>query len=573
MKKLRFIICVIVGLSFFSCNEDEWLEEKPYTFRAPGDSYETTTDFKQAVNFMYEMLRYWHFRYQDEASGMQQYLYIGGDLFYHGWPNQLDHFLNRYDTYIVSNNNLVYQDWSFNYQVIAKANDVLTMLETNASKVSEADKVTFRAEALFFRGFYYRKLAHVWGGVPIITEMLTSPKIDATRATREEVYEQARQDLEEAVRALNNIDEVKDGALNKQLAQHVLAEVYMSQGNYTKAIELCNAVINHPRMALMTERYGDYKDDNTKDVFYDLFRHNNAQRSKGNTEALYVLQYDYQNGSPNIRNLSRYIMPQVRTALIPKSRGSSETVSAAVDFTDEWGGRGNGYWTTTHHFRKTVWGADFDNDIRNSEYNIYRDYPVDNINAEGHGQWIVKDGWLRDQDTFNFVYPAVTKFCAFDNYPANAYQLNPDGTRKLTALGYHMLIAGDGAITSNKDEYLYRLAETYLLLAEGYVRNSQPQLAADAVNVVRNRANATPATAAEMDIDYILDERIRELCGEEPRNITLFRMGEFVRRAQKYNPTRAYIGNWQNLWPIPYGEIEKNIGAELTQNPGYASTN
>ena len=74
-----------------------------------------------------------------------------------------------------------------------------------------------------------------------------------------------------------------------------------------------------------------------------------------------------------------------------------------------------------------------------------------------------------------------------------------------------------------------------------------------------------------MNLDYILDERSRELAAEEIRNITLFRMGKFVERARKYNPAGQFVADHQNLWPIPFGEIEKNTGAVLTQNPGYGA--
>jgi hypothetical protein len=135
-----------------------------------------------------------------------------------------------------------------------------------------------------------------------------------------------------------------------------------------------------------------------------------------------------------------------------------------------------------------------------------------------------------------------------------------------------MLVDSDeAAIGSFKDEYHTRLAETYLLLAEAYLGNNQPDLAATAINVVRSRANASDATAAQMNIDYILDERMRELCGEEIRNITLLRMGKFVERSRKYHPNGREHGEWQDLWPIPFSEIEKNTGAVLTQNRGYGA--
>jgi hypothetical protein len=120
------------------------------------------------------------------------------------------------------------------------------------------------------------------------------------------------------------------------------------------------------------------------------------------------------------------------------------------------------------------------------------------------------------------------------------------------------------------DVYAMRLAETYLLRAEAYLGKGDKVKAAADINVVRNRAKATPVDAANVDIDYILDERARELLIEEPRRLTLARLGLLDDRVKKYNPISApTIQEFNNLWPIPQTEIDANLGAELKQNPGY----
>ena len=64
-------------------------------------------------------------------------------------------------------------------------------------------------------------LANLFGGVPLILEEITTPRRDYVRTSREEVYKQIKQDLEEAVSLLPNIESVKDGKLSKQVAQHL----------------------------------------------------------------------------------------------------------------------------------------------------------------------------------------------------------------------------------------------------------------------------------------------------------------------------------------------------------------
>jgi len=73
-----------------------------------------------------------------------------------------------------------------------------------------------------------------------------------------------------------------------------------------------------------------------------------------------------------------------------------------------------------------------------------------------------------------------------------------------------------------------------------------------------------------MNIDYILDERLRELYLEEFRVSTLTRLGKLYDRTKRYNPRSGLtIEAYHNLWPIPTTEITQNTGAVLVQNPGY----
>ena len=125
---------------------------------------------------------------------------------------------------------------------------------------------------------------------------------------------------------------------------------------------------------------------------------------------------------------------------------------------------------------------------------------------------------------------------------------------------------------TGKDFIVYRLAETYLLRAEAYFRKGNLSAAATDINAVRNRANAKPITASDVTIDYILDERMRELITEEPRRRTLSRMGKLVERTRKYqtrSDVRSTIQDYHELYPIPQSAIDANFSAKLIQNPGY----
>ena len=83
-------------------------------------------------------------------------------------------------------------------------------------------------------------------------------------------------------------------------------------------------------------------------------------------------------------------------------------------------------------------------------------------------------------------------------------------------------------------------------------------------------------TAAEMDINVILDERIRELIFEEGRWFTFLRMEPQVWKQRIYDhamywkdyPTYSTPIAW-DLWPIPQDIIDLNTGAPMEQNPGW----
>lgn len=562
MKK-KITIFIILALLFNSCNETDWLKEKPLDFLTPQNVYVTKVQFQQALNFLHD-----NYRFLRWGADLDFIVTLSCTDYIHGGYDFPDQKYNNYRAWITPESNHIQFLWTTCYKGIGSANVILERLQL-ASEISEADKAVIQGEALFFRALYFNMLATMYGGVPITTEVISEPKRDFTRNSRIEVYEQCSKDLEEASLLLNDIENTRDGAISKQAAQHLLAEVYISLNKFQESINASTSVINHPGMKLMTHRFGSRKEE-PGDVYWDLFRLNNQNRStSGNTETIWALQYElFNSGSSYSANTQVLLLPGYFSLTVESKNSPDEMVPAFTGRTAEKGGGGIGNLQPNPWFFNSLW--DDSSDIRKSDYNIIKDFRIDNPEAKGFGQWFVKDGWLKDSDTIRMWYPAIQKFSTTGNFPDDALAKNPDGTLQKTALGEHVL--NETSLfgrTSLKDEYVFRLAETYLLRAEAYLRADQKEKAVADINILRARSLAAPISASKLDIDFILDERLRELYSEEVRLFTLCRMGKMVERTRKYNLTGYNIDDHQNLWPIPYGEIEKNTLAKMEQNPGY----
>lgn len=122
-----------------------------------------------------------------------------------------------------------------------------------------------------------------------------------------------------------------------------------------------------------------------------------------------------------------------------------------------------------------------------------------------------------------------------------------------------------------RDHYMIRLAETYLILAEAQHRQGKNMEAAENINLVRQRAGASAISPEEINIDLILDEKTRELWGEQySRKVDLFRTGKYHERVRLFNQEAgANVADKHRLLPIPQSEIDLNRNNELTQNPGW----
>lgn len=563
MIRICFLIVLIIPF-ITSCDSDEILEETPLDFLAPSNAYNSVSGMRQGISGLHAYLR----EYICKDGSSQEYFAwrrgLSTDIAYHGEDPASTKFPNDFSTFWTSTNQVSISSWTENYKIIQNANVLINAIDNSESDLwdNNAQQAAYKAEAMFFRAYAYRELVSCFGAVPIVTEAITDIKNDFVRDPVSDVYALIESDLLYGTENLPVRGEEEDpGRITQGAAWHFLGEAYLSEGRYQDAVDATSHVINDYGYALMTERFG-----NTVDVFgggdvcLDLFAYGN-QNLESNTEAIWVIQYE-----PLIEGGSSFLGERGFGCAYFRMGNTPDGLKA---FRGElYNGVYTGYsdtlgrpvaWTRPTYFStNTMWKGNWDNDYRNRKWAIKRHFYYDNPESAYDGKEIdfskysASDGRDPIKDTTQYIFPYFMKFAD----PCNHFT-QPDRS---------------GGGYENKDNYGLRLAETYLLRAEAYVDLGENELAAADINKIRVRANATPISASEATIDYILDERARELYGEEQRQITLRRTGKLIERILKYNDNPKFPGlnaeDYNKLLPIPQTQIDLCSGT-FEQNPGY----
>jgi hypothetical protein len=561
------LLAIFIGL-FFSCNNEEFLNEVPLDFYAPENSYISYENFEASSYNMYKVFRNNFYETRDAFRPPRVTMTCTDLITYDQNTADFPDLLNPHSNWVYT------AFWKPCYQMIYDANVIIGRSDAEISELTEEQKILVQAEAKFFRGYCYKMLADIHGGVPITLEETTEPKRDYVRASREEVYQQCVEDLKFAAENLPPISATDDARVSNLAAYHALAEAYLCLKDYDKAIAAASVTIDDPATALMTERFGARVNDapvpgipwaNGGDVYWDLFRKGNQNRSSGNTESLWVIQFGYNvtGGSDSNNNNGGYRWETCsgpRTWRI-KVDGKAFLPSANTYYA----GRGAGQMKPSIYFYNKIWhDSGWDIDIRNADHNIIRDLMVSNPNSPHFEKWLFKDNlhnFKTRADTVRDYFHLVAKILSMGDHPAEVWLPNQTVPGSIT-------MEGGPANTTYANIYQIRLAETYLLRAEAYLGKGDKTNSAKDINAIRNRSQAPEIAPDEVDIDYILDERARELPFEENRLQTLCRLGKLVERNRLHN-TLNELYDHQNLWPIPFSEIQKNTEVELTQNPGY----
>jgi len=552
IKSIKIIGIILMFAGLYSCSDSYLDQETPHII-APDNLYVDEAGFDSGLNGLYSLARIVRAGAptNSEPSGASNNLVCammmgGTDVIYGNrpWNNEL--FLNDWGDQVVGNDASQYFEriWNWLYETINAANTIINRAENTSGL--DIDPVTLDridAEARTIRAWAYRHLTFLFGDVPLVLEESAGENIrlDWERNSVAEIREQMKEDLEFGVNHLP-LNHLNDGKIVKAVAEHYLTELLIIEGDYPTAISVALDAISGP-YSLVTSRYG-VNINNSGTPFTDMFLNGNSNPSQGNTEGLWVFQYAYETeGGEGHNIMRRWFMSEY---------SSTSQGAPGLEVTVERGGRGQTRLSATK-FQLDLYGTRNANnelvnpDDRGGEF-AWRTYFTigegDPSSAGNIGDKIYLD--------FTKVDPLGDRFRPYTRKWDYANEIDPQISR------------------SYNDQVYLRLADTYLLLAEAYFKNNDPVNAAIYINEVRQRANASLISSSEVTLDFILDERARELFSEEERRYTLLRNNEWERRTNLYNINASgKMIDRDKLYPIPQSFIDANLDNHIDNNPGY----
>jgi starch-binding outer membrane protein, SusD/RagB family len=525
-------VAMVIGLGTASCVD---LTEVPIS-GITEKYYSSPEGFENAVNATYEELRNWY----GNERGLTLTAF-GTDEFTKGADGS-HKAINDYTAALNGDESFIRDTWRGFFRAINTAN---TVIADSLVAVAPAQRTQRIAEARFLRALYYFHLVRMFGPLPL---QLTPTVGAVTQANRDEVakvYDAIVADLQFAKANLPATQ--KDyGRATQPAAQHLLALVYLTRagpGDMASAATEAKAVINSGLFSLLPK-------------YSDLWNFNNEK----NAEVIWSVQFtpDPLTTGPGNSSHLYFLMAY---ELFP---GMVRDVAGGRAF---------------KRFRSTSWLLSLWDRTKDTRYDdsyttVYFANNASSIpkDATGKPKFAVGDTaiWMPGFEMtaaeiathpYTIIVPSKYTDAAFPSF--NKKFIDP-----------FRLTVND--VRGSRDWFVMRLAETYLLAAEALVRDGKPDEALPFVNAVRERAAkpgvlkaAMDVTAADMTLDFVLDERSRELAGEQMRWFDLTRTGKLIERVGKYNTAaKAAIQLFHVLRPIPTEQITLTASA-FAQNSGY----
>ncbi|MCH4551685.1 RagB/SusD family nutrient uptake outer membrane protein [Aestuariibaculum lutulentum] len=532
MKKIKlYIYTAISSLILFNCSG--YLDEENLGNTTAENFYNTETGFEGLVNSAYATLR--------DVYQPTPYMFCAGTDLFFAAHQEVPLGLASYQT-LTPSEGAVETLFSNLYKSIQITNLALHYANETENFSSLPSRI---AELKVIRAYYYFLLVQEFGDTSLVTDLVDSPITHFERAASSDVYEFI---IDELTVAINDLPPSPSnfGRLTKRAAQHILAKVYLTRGyetfgstsDFTEAATLADAAIGGQSLNLSFNQLFDYQNDNNEEILWSI-QYNKSQSGEVSHN------WDYPWG-PLVQGSDDGV--NKKNTLHP-----TEYLFTLFDDNDK---RFEGTFLNIKTTPYSGWLLD----PSNTPVQYY--YPRTAAQIAGVAAWIAEDPNNRSNTIISPIDPHWWDGLNQTDYPS---------LRKFDRVQ-------TSSVQYTHDIYLARLGETYLIAAEAYLQSNNPGNALARVNTVRQRAGAD--SVSNVDLDFILEERARELAGEGMRWLDLKRTRKLMEYTKLRNPDIKTLvdggvdpflssdGNYKILRPIPLSAIALDSG-DYPQNPGY----
>ena len=519
--------------------------------RIGNDYVSTPAGLNDAVEASYSTLRNW---YGTERGN--NLTIFGTDTYMNGADGSWK-FMNTYTAQFDPTTGILREFWDEMYRGINTTNAVIERAPT-VTGLDEAVKKQRLAEAKFLRAHFYFLLTQTFGGVDLTMAEVKAPTKVAKRATEAEMYKAIVTDLEQAIPDLEaKARAAQYGRATRPAAEHLLAKVYLAKAtspakaadDYAKAETLAASVIKNYGIKLLID-FGKIHEEgnemNEEVVFACQYTKDPLTNGGGNNaHVFFLMEYDVQPGlqrdTQNGRPFKRYMPTNYTINTVFKDRENDSRYKKTFKDT-YFSNRPGSYNTSFDNSKARVTFAQGDTAIYMPGFEM----PV----AE------------RAKRKYQVLTPSMYNEKLFPSLRKHI-----DGQR-----------ADRTVFEGGRDYIAMRLAETYLIQAEAQIMQGKAADAAATINVIRRRAafagkeKAMEIAAADATMDFLREERERELLGEQHRWFDLKRWGILVERVKLHNSQASpNIQAHHVLRTIPQVQIDRVEGgiASFPQNTGY----
>lgn len=571
MKHL-YIFALATSLAFTACSD--FLEQDNKSNVPTEEFYNTANGFASLTNSAYSSLRTIY-------SAQPQLFVAGTDLYADGKSQGV--VMGQYT--FTTDEGIIKDFYDRCYKGIQLANSVIAYGETTEDN---AQRLQYIDEARYLRAWWYFQLVQQFGPVALNTEMFESAVMSHERTDLATVYQFIIDEFTYLASADSHLLERASsgvGRANKRAAAFYAAKAYLTRGwldgtdyeaqeaSIAQASDFDNAVIyarqaiNGELPTLSIEEAFDVNNEENDELFWSVQYSSSAVENPVDDGSYQQSQFgSYQGGSEKPRNkaIDGNFAPSLRLQQMYTRGDGRLEQTFMLEFHEayfDWYTNPTSKilyyyapaWATDEDI--AAWRADDPNGIK-TETIVSKTVAEGGI-APSNGQ----PASYKDRRTQDFGNAAIKKF---DDYTETS-------------------IANRSTTCSMHDVVLARLGEAYLIAAEAYYKKGDMRQAAEMINNLRQRPGtiksgyetAMHVDAADITIDFILDERARELAGEYVRWTDLKRTHKLIEYVTEYNEDGVELsaltgpdGKYKILRPIPQAAIDLNQ-AHVEQNPGY----